>query len=46
MDPERFEEERARLFREQPLLVGFSGDLPEPIESSPFGAGTEVCERS
>jgi len=29
-DPVRFEAERQGLFREQPLLVGFSCDLPEP----------------
>ena len=29
-DPVRFEAEKTRAFREQPLLAGFSGDLPEP----------------
>ncbi len=29
-DPIRFEAERQGIFREQPLLVGFSCDLPEP----------------
>lgn len=34
-DPARFELERTRLFREQPLLVGFSRDLP--------AAGDRMC---
>ena len=29
-DPLRFEAERRKVFTEQPLLVGLSGDLPEP----------------
>jgi len=37
-DPERFEAERRRVFAEQPLLVGFSGDLPEPGDRILFDA--------
>jgi phenylpropionate dioxygenase-like ring-hydroxylating dioxygenase large terminal subunit len=37
-DPDRFEAEREHLFREQPLLVGFSGDLPEPGDRLVFDA--------
>jgi nitrite reductase/ring-hydroxylating ferredoxin subunit len=29
-DPQRFEAERRAVFREQPLIVGLSRDLPEP----------------
>lgn len=37
-DPERFEVERRKVFTEQPLLVGFSGDLPEPGDRMLFDA--------
>jgi len=37
-DPARFAAERERVFREQPLLAGFSGDLPKPGDRMLFDA--------
>ncbi len=37
-DPIRFAAERDRVFREQPLLAGFSGDLPEAGDRMLFDA--------
>jgi phenylpropionate dioxygenase-like ring-hydroxylating dioxygenase large terminal subunit len=37
-DPLRFEAERRKLFREEPLLVGFSGELSQPGERLIFDA--------
>jgi phenylpropionate dioxygenase-like ring-hydroxylating dioxygenase large terminal subunit len=37
-DPARFAAERETVFREQPLLAGFSGDLPEPGDRMLFDA--------
>lgn len=37
-DPERFEAERRGVFAGQPLLVGFSRDLPEPGDRMRFDA--------
>jgi phenylpropionate dioxygenase-like ring-hydroxylating dioxygenase large terminal subunit len=37
-DPDRFEAERRKVFAEQPLLVGFSGDIPEPGDRLLFDA--------
>lgn len=37
-DALRFEAEREKVFREQPLLAGFSGDLPEPGDRMLFDA--------
>jgi nitrite reductase/ring-hydroxylating ferredoxin subunit len=37
-DPLRFEAERKKVFTEQPLLVGLSGDLPEPGDRMVFDA--------
>ncbi|MBW2499404.1 MAG: aromatic ring-hydroxylating dioxygenase subunit alpha [Deltaproteobacteria bacterium] len=37
-DPLRFEAERKKVFTEQPLLVGLSGDLPEPGDRLVFDA--------
>ncbi len=37
-DPVRFEAERARVFRDTPLLVGFSGELAKPGDRILFDA--------
>ena len=37
-DAERFEAERGTVFREVPLLAGFTGDLPEPGDRILFDA--------